>query len=109
MTTKLIVKDGHPTLRHEEREALGTVLQGQLIDLIDLALLGKHLHWNLTGPGSRSFTSISTCWSASGRSAPTRRPSARGRSGWPRTGRPGQSPRAASSPSSSLERFAPRR
>src|SRR5450755_4523229 len=51
MTAKLIVKDGHPTLRHEEREALGTVLQGQLIDLIDLALLGKHLHWNLTGPG----------------------------------------------------------
>jgi starvation-inducible DNA-binding protein len=51
MTTKLIVKDGHPTLRHEEREALGTVLQAQLIDLIELALLGKHLHWNLTGPG----------------------------------------------------------
>ena len=51
MTGKLIVKDGHPTLRHEEREALGTVLQGQLIDLIELALLGKHLHWNLTGPG----------------------------------------------------------
>jgi starvation-inducible DNA-binding protein len=51
MTARLIVNDGHPTLRHEEREALGTVLQAQLIDLIDLALLGKHLHWNLTGPG----------------------------------------------------------
>ncbi len=50
MTAKVIVKDGHPTLRHEERAALGSVLQGQLIDLIDLALLGKHLHWNLTGP-----------------------------------------------------------
>jgi starvation-inducible DNA-binding protein len=50
MTAKLFVKDGHPTLRHEERAALGTILQGQLIDLIDLALLGKHLHWNLTGP-----------------------------------------------------------
>lgn len=50
MSTKLIVKDGHPTLRHEERAALGSILQGQLIDLIDLALLGKHLHWNLTGP-----------------------------------------------------------
>ena len=50
MTATLIVTDGHPTLRHEERAALGSVLQGQLVDLIDLALLGKHLHWNLTGP-----------------------------------------------------------
>jgi starvation-inducible DNA-binding protein len=50
MTPHLIVTDGHPTLRHEERAALGSILQGQLIDLIELALLGKHLHWNLTGP-----------------------------------------------------------
>jgi starvation-inducible DNA-binding protein len=50
MTVNLIVTDGHPTLRHEERAALGSILQGQLIDLIELALLGKHLHWNLTGP-----------------------------------------------------------
>ncbi|MGA2755770.1 MAG: DNA starvation/stationary phase protection protein [Solirubrobacteraceae bacterium] len=46
----LIVTDGHPTLRHEERAALGSLLQRELIDLIELALLGKHLHWNLTGP-----------------------------------------------------------
>jgi starvation-inducible DNA-binding protein len=51
MTANLIVTDGHPTLRHEERAALGSVLQSELVDLIDLALLGKHLHWNLTGPG----------------------------------------------------------
>jgi starvation-inducible DNA-binding protein len=50
MTANLIVTDGHPTIRHEERVALGSILQAQLIDLIDLALLGKHLHWNLTGP-----------------------------------------------------------
>jgi starvation-inducible DNA-binding protein len=50
MSANLIVTDGHPTLRHEERAALGSLLQGELIDLIDLALLGKHLHWNLTGP-----------------------------------------------------------
>ena len=50
MTANLIVTDGHPTLRHEERAALGSLLQNELIDLIDLALLGKHLHWNLTGP-----------------------------------------------------------
>jgi starvation-inducible DNA-binding protein len=50
MTANLTVTDGHPTIRHEERAALGTLLQGQLVDLIELALLGKHLHWNLTGP-----------------------------------------------------------
>jgi starvation-inducible DNA-binding protein len=50
MPANLIVTDGHPTIRHEERAALGSLLQAQLIDLIDLALLGKHLHWNLTGP-----------------------------------------------------------
>ena len=50
MTAHLIVTDGHPTLRHEERAGLGTILQGQLEELIELALLGKHLHWNLTGP-----------------------------------------------------------
>lgn len=50
MTANLTVTDGHPMLRHEERAALGSILQGQLIDLIELALLGKHLHWNLTGP-----------------------------------------------------------
>jgi starvation-inducible DNA-binding protein len=50
VTAHLIVNDGHPTLRHEERAALGTILQGQLAELIELALLGKHLHWNLTGP-----------------------------------------------------------
>jgi len=53
VSTKLIVKDGHPTLRHEERAALGSILQAQVIELIDLALLGKHLHWNVTGPGFR--------------------------------------------------------
>jgi starvation-inducible DNA-binding protein len=51
MSANLIVTDGHPTIRHEERVALGSLLQGELIDLIDLALLGKHVHWNLTGPG----------------------------------------------------------
>ena len=55
MTANLIVTDGHPTLRHEERAALGTLLQGELIDLIDLSLLGKHLHWNLVGPDFQSL------------------------------------------------------
>ena len=55
MTSNLIVTDGHPTLRHEERAALGSLLQGELIDLIDLSLLGKHLHWNLIGPNFQAL------------------------------------------------------
>jgi starvation-inducible DNA-binding protein len=45
--------DHHPTLRHEERDALGTALQTVLIDLIDLSLAAKQLHWNVTGPTFR--------------------------------------------------------
>jgi starvation-inducible DNA-binding protein len=45
--------DHHPTLRHEERDALGTALQTVLIDLIDLSLAAKQLHWNVTGPSFR--------------------------------------------------------
>ncbi|HSZ68722.1 MAG TPA: DNA starvation/stationary phase protection protein [Solirubrobacteraceae bacterium] len=55
MTAELIVQDVHPTLRHEERQALGTDLQGMLVDLTDLALIGKQLHWNIQGPHFRSL------------------------------------------------------
>src|SRR3954451_14344491 len=47
--------DHHPTLRHEERDALGTALQSVLVDLTDLALAGKQLHWNVVGPGFRAL------------------------------------------------------
>ncbi len=55
MTAELTVQDVHPTLRHEERQALGTDLQGMLVDLTDLALIGKQLHWNIEGPHFRSL------------------------------------------------------
>jgi starvation-inducible DNA-binding protein len=55
VTAELIVQDVHPTLRHEERQALGTDLQGMLVDLTDLALIGKQLHWNIQGPHFRSL------------------------------------------------------
>jgi starvation-inducible DNA-binding protein len=42
--------DHHPSLRHEERDAIGTELQSVLVDLCDLALTGKQLHWNVVGP-----------------------------------------------------------
>ncbi len=47
--------DHHPTLRHEERDALGTALQAALVDLLDLSLAGKQLHWNVTGPTFRAL------------------------------------------------------
>jgi starvation-inducible DNA-binding protein len=47
--------DHHPTLRHEERDALGTELQATLVDLIDLSLVAKQLHWNVVGPSFRSL------------------------------------------------------
>src|SRR5215217_940613 len=45
--------DHHPTLRHEEREGLGYALQDVLVDLVDLALVAKQLHWNVVGPSFR--------------------------------------------------------
>jgi starvation-inducible DNA-binding protein len=55
MTTELVVQDGHPTLRHEERHALGVILQRTLVELTDLALIGKQLHWNVQGLNFRSL------------------------------------------------------
>jgi len=34
---------------------LGEVLQSVLVDLVDLSLLGKHVHWNVEGVGFRSL------------------------------------------------------
>jgi len=47
--------DHHVSLRHEERDALGTALQSVLIDLADLALAAKQMHWNVVGPGFRAL------------------------------------------------------
>jgi starvation-inducible DNA-binding protein len=55
MTTHQIGPDHHPTLRHVDREAVGAQLQDVLMVLIDLSLLGKQAHWNVTGPHFRSL------------------------------------------------------
>jgi starvation-inducible DNA-binding protein len=55
MTGSTLSQDHHPTLRHEEREAIGAELQGVLVALIDLSLLGKQAHWNIVGPNFRSL------------------------------------------------------
>jgi len=47
--------DHHASLRHEERDALGTALQSVLVDLTDLALAAKQLHWNVVGAGFRAL------------------------------------------------------
>ena len=47
--------DHHPTLRHQERDALGTALQSALVDLIDLSLVAKQLHWNVVGTSFHSL------------------------------------------------------
>jgi starvation-inducible DNA-binding protein len=39
-----------PAFGAHQREETGNQLQAMLVELIDLSLLGKHLHWNVTGP-----------------------------------------------------------
>src|ERR671936_2639211 len=38
-----------PALDHHRREEVGRELQATLVELIDLSLLGKQLHWNIFG------------------------------------------------------------
>jgi starvation-inducible DNA-binding protein len=44
-----------PALGAHEREEIGLQLQAMLVELVDLALLGKHLHWNVTGTHFRAL------------------------------------------------------
>lgn len=55
MPHHVITQDHHPTLRHPDREAIGAELQGVLVTLSDLALLGKQAHWNVVGPHFHSL------------------------------------------------------
>lgn len=45
----------HPTLSEHERHDVANQLQATLVDLIDLSLVGKQLHWNVTGGHFRSL------------------------------------------------------
>jgi starvation-inducible DNA-binding protein len=44
-----------PALGSHEREQIGNELQAVLVDLIDLSLLGKQLHWTVVGREFRSL------------------------------------------------------
>jgi starvation-inducible DNA-binding protein len=39
-----------PALGEHQREEVGNQLQATLVELVDLSLLGKQLHWCVTGP-----------------------------------------------------------
>jgi starvation-inducible DNA-binding protein len=43
-----------PPLDAHDRDAIGSELQATLVDLIDLALVGKQLHWSVVGPRFRT-------------------------------------------------------
>ncbi|HEY5833463.1 Dps family protein [Streptomyces sp.] len=42
-------------LPEQASKTVGDALQGALVDLIDLSLLGKQVHWNVVGPRFRSI------------------------------------------------------
>jgi starvation-inducible DNA-binding protein len=42
-----------PPLGAHERKETGQQLQGTLVELVDLSLVGKQLHWNVVGPHFR--------------------------------------------------------
>jgi starvation-inducible DNA-binding protein len=44
-----------PALGAHQREEVGEQLQSTLIELVDLSLLGKQLHWTVVGPHFRSL------------------------------------------------------
>jgi starvation-inducible DNA-binding protein len=39
-----------PALDSREREEIGSELQAMLLELVDLSLIGKQLHWSVIGP-----------------------------------------------------------
>ncbi|GAA2434907.1 DNA starvation/stationary phase protection protein [Streptomyces mauvecolor] len=42
------------SLSDADLKVVGTALQGALVDLVDLALVSKQVHWNVVGPRFRS-------------------------------------------------------
>ena len=51
----MLAKSHLPAVPEHERKEAGHLLQRTLVELIDLALSGKHLHWNITGHGFRDL------------------------------------------------------
>jgi starvation-inducible DNA-binding protein len=55
METAETIQEGEAqaSLSHYQQREIGLELQATLVELVDLALLGKQLHWNVVGPGFR--------------------------------------------------------
>jgi starvation-inducible DNA-binding protein len=45
----------HSTLPDSARQVVGDALQGTLVDLLGLSLIGKQAHWNIVGPRFRTI------------------------------------------------------
>lgn len=43
------------TLPDDDLKTVGEALQGELVDLVDLSLVAKQIHWNVIGPRFRSI------------------------------------------------------
>ena len=45
-----VTQEAHlPSIGHHQREEVGRELQATLVELVDLSLIGKQLHWNIFG------------------------------------------------------------
>ena len=69
-----------PALGAPVREEVGRELQATLVELVDLSLIGKQLHWSVVGPLFDPCTYSWTSSSTPGANWPTRSPSGRSRS-----------------------------
>lgn len=43
------------SLPHQELQVVGEALQGALVDLVDLSLVSKQIHWTVVGPRFRTI------------------------------------------------------
>jgi starvation-inducible DNA-binding protein len=58
MATQSILRDFDLPLGAKERETVGAELQGMLVDLVDLVLVGKQAHWNVEEPHFSSLHNL---------------------------------------------------
>jgi starvation-inducible DNA-binding protein len=49
MTNSIDIQAHLPAVDHHRREEVGHELQATLVELVDLSLIGKQLHWNIFG------------------------------------------------------------
>jgi hypothetical protein len=60
MATRAILRDTDLPIGADERQIVGAQLQGMLVDLIDLSLLGKQALWSLENHDASPLSSDRT-------------------------------------------------